>query len=310
MTVRREIFDEDYLYFYADVLGSERSDADAELIARLLSLQPGTRVLDAPCGEGRIAGRLARLGCDVVGIDSSERFPALARERSPGPSYELGASEPCSTRPSSMRSSTGSRRSGTSTPTPTTRSWPASPARCTRAAMFATRGFDDVKVSEVAEIVGVSEKTVYNYFPTKESMVLDLADEAIERLAQALRERPSGETVTRAALRALEQDIERYDLIPDELHASFPIFGEMLAGAPSLRAAWLELHDRLAAVAAEELAKQAEVDPRDPEPAAARSRQGRRGGTRPGRQGAETGPDGMEARAGGPLSRHTKSGKK
>src|ERR1700722_15982991 len=30
--------------------------------------------------------------------------------------------------------------------------------------MFVTRGFDNVKVSEVAERVGVSEKTVYNYF--------------------------------------------------------------------------------------------------------------------------------------------------
>src|SRR5690349_15766217 len=39
--------------------------------------------------------------------------------------------------------------------------------------MFATRGFDNVRVAEVAESVGVSEKTVYNYFPTKESLVLD-----------------------------------------------------------------------------------------------------------------------------------------
>src|ERR1700733_401265 len=52
--------------------------------------------------------------------------------------------------------------------------------------MFATRGFDNVKVSEVADRVGVSEKTVYNYFPTKEALVLDTADEAVEALARAL----------------------------------------------------------------------------------------------------------------------------
>src|ERR1039458_7118677 len=45
--------------------------------------------------------------------------------------------------------------------------------------MFAARGFDNVRVSEVADRVGVSEKTIYNYFPTKESLVLDTADEAI-----------------------------------------------------------------------------------------------------------------------------------
>ena len=62
--------------------------------------------------------------------------------------------------------------------------------------MFVTRGFDSVKVSEVAEIVGVSEKTIFNYFPTKESMVLDWADEAIESASRMLRERPPGESLT------------------------------------------------------------------------------------------------------------------
>jgi len=41
------------------------------------------------------------------------------------------------------------------------------------AAMFMERGFDAVRVSEVAEACGVSEKTVFNYFPTKEALVLD-----------------------------------------------------------------------------------------------------------------------------------------
>src|ERR1700729_147263 len=52
--------------------------------------------------------------------------------------------------------------------------------------MFAMRGFDSVKGSEVAAGVGISEKTVYNYFPTKESLVLDTADETIDRVAGAL----------------------------------------------------------------------------------------------------------------------------
>ena len=63
--------------------------------------------------------------------------------------------------------------------------------------MFATRGFDNVKVSEVADRVGVSEKTIYNYFPTKESLVLDTADEAVERMARALRERGPGRVADR-----------------------------------------------------------------------------------------------------------------
>jgi SAM-dependent methyltransferase len=90
MGVPDELFDDDYLHFYADVLGEERSDADAETIARLLSLEPGMRVLDVPCGEGRIAGRLARRGAEVVGVDASERFINLAGERHPEVSFVRG----------------------------------------------------------------------------------------------------------------------------------------------------------------------------------------------------------------------------
>jgi AcrR family transcriptional regulator len=133
-------------------------------------------------------------------------------------------------------------------------------------AMFATRGFDNVKVSEVADRVGVSEKTIYNYFPTKESMVLDTADEMVERLAVALRERGPNESLTEAVVRAVREDMRRFEQAPDELIGFVPKFGEMIEGTPSLRAAWLELHHRLAAVASEELAAMAQVDPNAPEP--------------------------------------------
>jgi SAM-dependent methyltransferase len=90
VSVPSELFDDDYLYFYVDVLGDERSDADAEVVARLLSLAPGMRVLDVPCGEGRIAGRLAQRGCEVVGLDSNRRFLALAQDRYPDVTFEHG----------------------------------------------------------------------------------------------------------------------------------------------------------------------------------------------------------------------------
>lgn len=77
MRVPPELFDDDYLYFYVDVLGDERSDAAAEVVARLLSLAPGMRVLDVPCGEGRIAGRLAQRGCGRGGATFEPEGPRL-----------------------------------------------------------------------------------------------------------------------------------------------------------------------------------------------------------------------------------------
>ena len=135
--------------------------------------------------------------------------------------------------------------------------------------LFATRGFDNVKVSEVADRVGVSEKTIYNYFPTKESLVLDTADEAVERMARALRERRPDESLTAAVVRAIKEDMARFDQAPDELVQFMPLFLGMIDSTPALRAAWLEMHDRLANVARDELAAQAGIDPRDPEPVAA-----------------------------------------
>ena len=131
--------------------------------------------------------------------------------------------------------------------------------------LFATRGFDNVRVADIAELVGVSEKTVYNYFPSKEAMVFDQADDGVARMAAALRDRAPGESPTRAVLRALEEDLERYETLADGAEFFLLAFSDMVFATPALRAAWLELNDRLVNVAVEELAAQAEVDPREPE---------------------------------------------
>jgi SAM-dependent methyltransferase len=48
------------------------------------------RVLDVPCGQGRISGRLAVRGCQVVGVDTNARFLELAREQYPAVAFERG----------------------------------------------------------------------------------------------------------------------------------------------------------------------------------------------------------------------------
>jgi AcrR family transcriptional regulator len=133
-------------------------------------------------------------------------------------------------------------------------------------ALFVVRGFENVRVSEIAEIVGVSEKTVYNYFPTKESLVFDRAEEGIARLTAALRRHDPGASPTKAIVDALSEDVEELASFPDEMHMFLPVFAEMIASTPALRGASLELEGRLVEVARTELAARADVDPRDPEP--------------------------------------------
>lgn len=83
-----EVFGDDYLHFYAGLLTDERSDTDVEVVARLLELRSGMRVLDIPCGHGRIANRLAAFGCHVVGVDSSPAFLDVARRAGTGAAFQ------------------------------------------------------------------------------------------------------------------------------------------------------------------------------------------------------------------------------
>jgi AcrR family transcriptional regulator len=58
--------------------------------------------------------------------------------------------------------------------------------------LFAKRGFDAVTVADVADAAGVSEKTVFNYFPAKEDLVLHRGAERLEALIAGIRRRPAG----------------------------------------------------------------------------------------------------------------------
>jgi SAM-dependent methyltransferase len=79
-----EVFGEDYLYFYDDLLTDELSDGQAELIWSILRLEPGDEVLDVPCGHGRIANRLAQRGARVTGVDADAVFLERARRDAAG----------------------------------------------------------------------------------------------------------------------------------------------------------------------------------------------------------------------------------
>lgn len=60
------------------------------------------------------------------------------------------------------------------------------------AGLFAQRGYDGVSMLDVARAAEVSEQTVYNYFPAKQDLVLDRADEIREQYRQAVLTRPAG----------------------------------------------------------------------------------------------------------------------
>jgi SAM-dependent methyltransferase len=68
----------------------EDTDDQVDRIERALRLEPGMRLLDVPCGTGRIAGRLAARGYEVVGVDLTDRFLEVGRARDDGVRYLTG----------------------------------------------------------------------------------------------------------------------------------------------------------------------------------------------------------------------------
>lgn len=65
--------------FWQAAMTPEMTHAEASFLAQRLSLATGDRVLDVPCGDGRLALELAERGCRVTGVDISEGFLKAGR---------------------------------------------------------------------------------------------------------------------------------------------------------------------------------------------------------------------------------------
>ena len=67
-------------------------------------------------------------------------------------------------------------------------------------ASFASKGFANVTVAELARAAGVTERTFFRHFPTKESVLFQDYETQVEWLSEALGERPAFESVFDAVL--------------------------------------------------------------------------------------------------------------
>lgn len=136
--------------------------------------------------------------------------------------------------------------------------------------MFMERGFDAVRVTEIAEACGVSEKTVFNYFPTKESLILDRLESTMASLRVDLAE--PGVPPVEAALRILDDELGAMTSWlaaqddPAWAAAAIRRFGTLIRATPSLRAHQSDMMDQFVAVAAAILAERAGMSADDPQP--------------------------------------------
>lgn len=74
----KSFFDADYLHLWGAAEDTVQTARQAEGIWELLALREGSRVLDAPCGYGRLSLRIAQKGATVLGVDQSQELLARA----------------------------------------------------------------------------------------------------------------------------------------------------------------------------------------------------------------------------------------
>jgi AcrR family transcriptional regulator len=133
--------------------------------------------------------------------------------------------------------------------------------------MFMEKGFDNVRVSDVAEECGVSEKTIFNYFINKEALVLDQEEPMTERLREALgpgASEPPAEAMGKLAEETVENMIG-HGLGSGHMEEMVGRFMAMVETTPALAAARDGATKRLFDAAAESLSERYGRDREDAE---------------------------------------------
>jgi AcrR family transcriptional regulator len=69
---------------------------------------------------------------------------------------------------------------------------------------FASEGFGNVTVEQLAQEAGVTERTFFRHFPTKEAVLFQDYDTHLEWLAEALAQRPRSESLFDSVLASVE----------------------------------------------------------------------------------------------------------
>jgi AcrR family transcriptional regulator len=98
--------------------------------------------------------------------------------------------------------------------------------------LFDKRGFDAVTVADVAEAAEVSEKTIFNYFSSKEDLVFDGAVQRSASLQEALRNREPGVSIVEPFRRVTAAFLERLENEAPETIVAVP---RLVMNSKSLR---------------------------------------------------------------------------
>lgn len=129
--------------------------------------------------------------------------------------------------------------------------------------LFTERGFDQTTVDDIAAAAGLSRRSFFRYFASKEDAVLGMLNAVGDAIAAELAARPADEPPWTSLRRALDVLVTTYLGDPTVALARF----RLIHHTPALRTTLLDKQDRWQRSLAQVLAARLGEDPaRDPRP--------------------------------------------
>ena len=116
--------------------------------------------------------------------------------------------------------------------------------------LFLAKGVADTSAEEIAEAAGISSRTLWRYFPTKDSCVTPLLTDVIELIARFLRSWRGDQDMAEVF-----DTIGLHDNVADR--TTMVNLVRLTRTEPGLRAVWLEAHRQAEPAFAEALARRA-----------------------------------------------------
>jgi AcrR family transcriptional regulator len=135
--------------------------------------------------------------------------------------------------------------------------------------LFVTQGYDGTTVDQIAAAAGMSKRTFFRYFPSKDDLVIGKYDLFADRMAEALDERPADEPVWKSLRRVFDITLDYVQ--DDHQRARNDAMDEIVRSTPQLYARYLEKMQRVQQLLIGRVAMRLtgrDYDPSDPQPAA------------------------------------------
>jgi AcrR family transcriptional regulator len=107
--------------------------------------------------------------------------------------------------------------------------------------LFTERGFDHVTVDDIADAAGISRRTFFRYFASKEDLVVDNQEARLERLRELFASRPADEGVLGSLRWTLKEMARDYEDERDRLLARVHVLTQdpsLVASSVGRQALW------------------------------------------------------------------------